>query len=136
MAKYRGKHQGKIRGHYIKKGLLYIANSNEEAHTVERKVHNYLSDMGHCLDVEHYSDHEFPHHICFYHFGGASIGMYVNLSNKKDVKITNSQIESLYFKKLPYYIRLLLISNDSLDDVIYKIIGNFPDFKKLDPKII
>lgn len=125
MARYRGKHNGKTRGKYVKTEFLYNPESLSETCTLEEQLDHFLSRQGYFINSareETYTEESSPYpkvmrNTYAYHMGGATIGMTAKV---KETKLYND-----------YSIYLKLVSNETMDDIIQKITGKFPVLKKI-----
>ncbi len=133
MAKYRGRTpDGKIRGKYVRKKLEFSSEKEKVVGKLEEDIVHLLSNSGYCVsDASTYQEgYNIGHRMSggysrrerAYHVGGASIG-----------------VEGMYYhdpfesqnNTSQYYVRLKLVSNDSLDDIFKKITAKFPDFVEI-----
>ncbi len=131
MVKYRGKHEGKTRGAYVRDTFRSEQARAEETLKNSRELHSVLTGLGFCTGmieadwgykkIEHSS----------YHVAGATIGM-------ETIRTIDYQ-EALRRRigALPHnYIQLTFVSNDSLDDICEKVSSKYPFFKnfeRIDP---
>lgn len=118
MAKYRGKHNGQTRGKYTRKLFLHETNDFDHHEELITEIDHYLGDRGIQFfwggkeEEETYSFHSNAHHL-----GGASIGLEARWTEPNKGRPRGR-------------IYLSFVSNDSLDDVVKKVIDNFPIFKE------
>ena len=124
MKKYRGKHQGKIRGPYKRRDFR-LDGEEVEVSLSGSEIRKYLTAEGHCVTVGHSdSDENVDYSLTTsaYHFGGASIGV-EERRFEKGCGVSN--------------LVLILISNNGLNDILQKFSSDIPwfkDLKEIDPR--
>ncbi len=120
MAKYRGKHNGRTRGPYVRQALLYSEEGNRSLWELERDLTLFLGSKGYCVG-SCINDGDIYTEVCrAYHLAGATISM--KRANRKRSR-----------NGLQDYLLLEFASNDSLKDVVEKITDQFPGFKNTEP---
>jgi len=110
MAKYRGKHNNRTRGPYIRKAFVYHPPNEKELFDLFKQIEHYLSDSGYFINGSHCNEKEYSKTFNSYHMAGATIGL-----------------TSMRYKiKTKHYISMIIVSNDTLDDIVQKITYKFP----------
>ncbi len=126
--KYRGKHEGRTRGPYEKKELLYEAQSGQEGDELTVELNDFLTTKGYGVGwpaVEKTWEKEFYTNV--YHVAGATIVInYSTLGDKRYQEVKNRPGGG----QSQHELGIFLTSNDSLDDVLQIILDKFPMFKK------
>ena len=116
MAKYRGKHNGQTRGKYQYKKLEYndFPNSNEHRE-LTLEIQGYLATLGAKITESYRDANNTVFYNACYHIGGASVGL---------ESLWNYDCDS------QKHVRVVMVTNSGLDDIVEKITDEFPVFKE------
>jgi hypothetical protein len=125
MAKYRGKYEGKLRGKYVRAAFISVQNSEKDNIKFYRRLNEFLYNRGYetgLIEGAPERTNAFYFKTNSYHLGGATVG----------IKLINYSPTAILYGNAPYATKMRVISNDSLDDVLEKILKDFPSFEKRD----
>lgn len=132
MAKYRGKYQDKTRGKYVSKAFESEHSDAKQNSIFARSVNCFLERRG-CLIFSHPEIEnemgEFSNHA--YHIGGATVGVQERNWDKRYFKLCRKGYGN-ESSASPYYTRIKLVSNDCLDDIVQKVLKEFPSLEEID----
>lgn len=127
MAKYRGKHEEKLRGKYTCKSFVSVQENRRDNQDLGHAVGDFIEQRGYIVQLGIWMPVINGDETCSrgsYHIGGASVGVL-----RRDLEM--SWLPERY-KGPRHYTRINLVSNDGLDDIIKKILDEFPSFKEID----
>ena len=122
MAKYRGKFQGRTRGKYVSRAFISNQDSVEQNFDFAREVNIFMENKGVHVNSGRFDDPagDFWGDTNSYHIGGAT----VDVKRKDYEKESNDRIYGNHF------VRIKMVSNDSLDDIVEMALKKFPSFKE------
>ena len=132
MVKFKGKHEGKIRGRYICKAFKVEHENKADNKNFSDDLNIFLERRGYQLRYsESKSADTFSSKIkrsyinTFYHVAGASVA------------VSQGDWDKTYYRQLghkdsPHQTQMKLVSNDGLDEIVEKILDKFPSFKEID----
>ena len=109
MAKYRGKHEGKTRGKYVRTMLRHVVAEGRDCFTRASDLSAKLGAIG--QDVSSSCDRSnetYDKYVAAFHIGGATVGL-------KAISYKDST------GNMPHRIDLRIVSNDDPQDVIEKV---------------
>ena len=109
-AKYRGKHEGKTRGKYVKAMLRHTFKENRDWFQACRNIGAHLSEMGVHITRCERKNNTYDEYVEVIHLAGASVGL-EGLSYHENRGDGFPQ----------HRIDMKIVSNDSIDDVVEKI---------------
>lgn len=125
MTKYRGEYQGKTRGKYVSRAFISNQDSANENFDFGRYVNTFMDRRGIRTGFgwEHDPSGHFSGDSHSYHIGGATVDV-CRMDYKKNESFGN------------HFVRIKMVSNDSLDDIVKMTLAKFPSLKEINFKEI